>query len=75
MGVAADELPDGLAIPGRQHFHAAELDSFGDHRIAMAFTIAALCADGDSVIRGAEAAAVSFPEFFETLGRLQAQTS
>jgi len=75
MGVAADELPDGLAIPGRQHFHAAELDSFGDHRIAMAFTIAALCADGDSVIRGAEAAAVSFPEFFATLGRLQAQTS
>ncbi len=75
MGVAADELPDGLAIPGRQHFHAAELDSFGDHRIAMAFTIAALCADGESVIRGAEAAAVSFPEFFETLGRLQAQTS
>jgi 3-phosphoshikimate 1-carboxyvinyltransferase len=51
------------------------LDSFGDHRIAMAFTIAALCADGDSVIRGAEAAAVSFPEFFATLGRLQAQTS
>jgi 3-phosphoshikimate 1-carboxyvinyltransferase len=67
MGVQAEELPDGLAIPGRQRFHAAELDSFGDHRIAMAFTIAALCADGESVIHGAEAASVSFPEFFETL--------
>jgi 3-phosphoshikimate 1-carboxyvinyltransferase len=67
MGVQAEELPDGLAIPGRQRFHAAELDSFGDHRIAMAFAIAALCADGESVIHGAEAAAVSFPEFFEKL--------
>jgi 3-phosphoshikimate 1-carboxyvinyltransferase len=70
MGVQAEELPDGLAIPGRQRFHAAELDSFGDHRIAMAFAIAALCADGESTIHGAEAAAVSFPEFFETLGRI-----
>jgi 3-phosphoshikimate 1-carboxyvinyltransferase len=67
MGVQAEELPDGLVIPGRQRFHAAELDSFGDHRIAMAFAIAALCADGESVIRGAEAASVSFPEFFKTL--------
>jgi 3-phosphoshikimate 1-carboxyvinyltransferase len=68
--VEAEELPDGLAIPGRQHFHAAELDSFGDHRIAMAFAIAALCADGESLIHGAEAASVSFPEFFETLRSL-----
>jgi 3-phosphoshikimate 1-carboxyvinyltransferase len=67
MGVQAEELPDGLAIPGRQRFHAAELDAFGDHRIAMAFAVAALCADGESTIRGAEAASVSFPEFFETL--------
>jgi 3-phosphoshikimate 1-carboxyvinyltransferase len=70
MGVEAEELPDGLAIPGRQRFHAAELDSFGDHRIAMAFAIAALCADGESLIHGAEAASVSFPEFFETLRSL-----
>jgi 3-phosphoshikimate 1-carboxyvinyltransferase len=67
MGVRLEETPDGLMIGGRQKFHAAELDSFGDHRIAMAFTVAALCADGESVIRGAEAAAVSFPEFYETL--------
>jgi len=70
MGVQAEELPDGLAIPGRQRFHAAELDSFGDHRIAMAFAVAALCADGESSIHGAEAASVSFPEFFETLGQV-----
>jgi 3-phosphoshikimate 1-carboxyvinyltransferase len=67
MGVHLEETPDGLIMGGGQKFHAAELDSFGDHRIAMAFAVAALCADGESVIRGAEAAAVSFPEFFETL--------
>jgi len=70
MGVEAEELPDGLVIPGSQRFHAAELDSFGDHRIAMAFAIAALCADGVSTIHGAEAASVSFPEFWETLRSL-----
>jgi 3-phosphoshikimate 1-carboxyvinyltransferase len=56
-----------MVIPGRQNFHAAEFDSFGDHRIAMAFAVAALRADGESVIRNAEAALVSFPEFWNTL--------
>src|SRR5579864_1261626 len=65
MGVQAEELPDGIHIPGRQRFRAAKLDSFGDHRIAMAFSIAALVADGPCEIHGAEAAAVSFPEFFQ----------
>src|SRR5262249_2917942 len=46
LGVAAEELPDGMVIPGRQKFHAAEFDSFGDHRIGMAFAVAALAADG-----------------------------
>ena len=69
MGVAAEELPDGMVVPGRQKFRAAEFDSFGDHRIAMAFAVAALRADGDSVIHGAEAASVSFPEFWDTLSR------
>jgi len=67
MGVTAEELPDGMVIPGRQRFHAAQLDSCGDHRIAMAFAVAALGGDGDSVIDGAEAASVSFPEFWATL--------
>jgi 3-phosphoshikimate 1-carboxyvinyltransferase len=70
MGVEAVELPDGMTVPGRQRFRAAEFDSFGDHRIAMAFAVAALRADGDSVVDGAEAASVSFPEFWETLGRI-----
>ena len=70
MRVQAEELPDGMVIPGRQKFHAAAIDSFGDHRIAMAFAVAALNGDGESVIHGAEAASVSFPEFWETLGRI-----
>jgi 3-phosphoshikimate 1-carboxyvinyltransferase len=69
LGVEVEELPDGMAIPGRQKFRAAEFDSFGDHRIAMAFAVAALRADGESVIHGAEAASVSFPEFWNTLAR------
>jgi 3-phosphoshikimate 1-carboxyvinyltransferase len=69
MGVQAEELPDGIRIPGRQRFRAAALDSFGDHRIAMAFSIAALVADGPCEIDGAEAAAVSFPEFFQILSQ------
>jgi 3-phosphoshikimate 1-carboxyvinyltransferase len=67
MGIQAEELPDGMIVRGRQSFQAAELDSFGDHRIAMAFSVAALRAGGPCTIHGAEAAAVSFPEFFETL--------
>jgi 3-phosphoshikimate 1-carboxyvinyltransferase len=70
MGVNAEESPDGLHVPGRQKFHAAEIDSFGDHRIAMAFAVAGLIADGPTVIREAEAASVSFPEFWDTLERV-----
>jgi len=69
MGVAAEETADGMVIPGRQKFRAAQFDSFGDHRIAMAFAVAALRADGESAIEGAEAASVSFPEFWEKLAR------
>jgi 3-phosphoshikimate 1-carboxyvinyltransferase len=67
MGIQPEETPDGIRIPGRQRFRAAMLDSFGDHRIAMAFSIAALMADGACTVRGAEAASVSFPEFFQIL--------
>ena len=70
LGVNAEELPDGLVVPGRQKFRAAGFDSFGDHRIAMAFAVAALHADGESVINEAEAASVSFPEFWDTLAGL-----
>src|SRR5262249_4961455 len=67
MGVHAEELPEGLVVPGRQKFRAATFDSFGDHRIAMAFAVGALRGDGESVIEGADAASVSFPEFWDTL--------
>jgi 3-phosphoshikimate 1-carboxyvinyltransferase len=70
MGLAISVREDGFEVPGRQRFHAAELDSFGDHRIAMAFAVAALAADGPCTILGAEAASVSFPEFFATLQRV-----
>jgi 3-phosphoshikimate 1-carboxyvinyltransferase len=70
LGVRAEERPDGMVIPGRQKFRAAGFDSFGDHRIAMAFAVAALRADGPSVIENADAASVSFPEFWSTLARI-----
>ncbi|HUA20704.1 MAG TPA: 3-phosphoshikimate 1-carboxyvinyltransferase [Bryobacteraceae bacterium] len=70
MGLEIRVNEDGFEVPGRQQFHAAELDSFGDHRIAMAFSVAALAADGPCVIDGAESASVSFPEFFDTLHRV-----
>jgi 3-phosphoshikimate 1-carboxyvinyltransferase len=70
MGASFKENPDGLEIPGNQQMHGARIDSGADHRIAMAFSIAALRADGDTEIDGAEAASISFPEFFTSLDAL-----
>jgi len=70
MGATVEEHEDGLSVPGGQKLHGADLDSFGDHRIAMALAIAALRAEGETRIRGAEAAVISFPAFFETLESL-----
>ena len=67
MGAEVEERPDGMRIPGGQHLHGAGLDSFGDHRIAMAFAVAALRAEGETTIQGADAAGVSYPTFFEEL--------
>jgi len=67
MGAEVEDRPDGLRVPGRQRLHSAELDSFGDHRIAMAFAVAALRAEGETIIHGADAAGVSYPSFFEEL--------
>ena len=67
MGGKIEERPDGMRIPGGQHLHGAEIDSFGDHRIAMAFAVAALRAEGETMIHGADAAGVSYPAFFEEL--------
>jgi 3-phosphoshikimate 1-carboxyvinyltransferase len=72
MGAKVEELPDGLRVAGRSagRLHGAEIEPHGDHRMAMAFAIAALGAEGETVIRAAECAAVSYPEFFPTLERL-----
>jgi 3-phosphoshikimate 1-carboxyvinyltransferase len=70
MGVAVEVTADGMVVPGRQKFRAAAFDSFGDHRIAMAFAVAALRCDGESTIEHAEAASVSFPEFWNLLERV-----
>lgn len=70
MGAEVTEHEDGLDVPGNQQLHGAEIDSGSDHRIAMAFSIAALRASGDTSIHGAEAASISFPEFFDWLDEL-----
>jgi 3-phosphoshikimate 1-carboxyvinyltransferase len=72
MGAQVEERPDGLRVAGRSagRLRGAEIDPKGDHRIAMAFSIAALGAEGATTIRDAECAAVSFPDFFDALERI-----
>src|SRR5580698_9119885 len=70
MGAQLEEREDGMKIPGGQTLHGAEIDSFGDHRIAMAFAVAALRAEGETTIHGADAAVISCPGFFTALEAL-----
>jgi len=72
MGATVEERPDGLRVEGRSagRLHGAEIEPRGDHRMAMAFAVAALGAEGNTTIRDAECAAVSYPDFFSTLDRL-----
>ncbi len=70
MGAEVEEFEDGLFVPGGQTLRGGTVDSADDHRIAMAFAIAALRATGETTIHGAEAAAISFPEFFPLLNEL-----
>lgn len=70
MGAEVEEREDGLRVPGRQKLHGTDLDSFDDHRIAMAFAVAALRAEGETTIHRADAARISFPEFFSTMEEL-----
>jgi 3-phosphoshikimate 1-carboxyvinyltransferase len=72
MGATVEEQPDGLKVAGRRagKLHGAEIEPHGDHRIAMAFAVAALAAEGATVIRDADCAGVSYPAFFEDLNRL-----
>jgi 3-phosphoshikimate 1-carboxyvinyltransferase len=73
MGARVEEFDDGMRVEGRSaaRLRGAKVDPQGDHRIAMALAVAALGAEGDTTIRDADCAAVSFPEFFATLDRLR----
>ena len=67
MGVTVTETESGLEIIGGSPLRGAKMDSFGDHRIAMAFAIAGLFADGETVITGTECVNTSYPSFYQTL--------
>ena len=72
MGAKVDERPDGLKVEGRGagKLRGAVIEPHGDHRIAMAFAVAALGAEGPTTIRDAECAAVSYPTFYDDLARV-----
>ena len=67
LGAEVEEYPDGLFVPGRQKLRGGIVDSFGDHRIAMAFAVAGLIADGPVSIENPDCVGISFPRFFEIL--------
>lgn len=67
MGAEVEEFEDGLRVSGSTKLRGARIDPRGDHRIAMAFTVAALIAEGESEIKNAGCVGVSFPEFFDLL--------
>lgn len=70
MGAQVEQTDDGWRIPGNQHLRGAEIESHDDHRIAMAFAIAALRAEGETVIHNAECVAISYPGFFGDLEKV-----
>ena len=74
MGVPVDEFADGMEITGGQKLKGAEINSLGDHRIAMAFAIAGLFAEGETVIKGVECIETSYPGFIRELKQLQAMS-
>ena len=70
MGAHIEATDDGMIIEGGYPLHAAVIDSHLDHRIAMSFAIAALGAEGDTIIKGAECVKISYPGFYQTLEHL-----
>ena len=71
MGADIEEHPDGLTIRGGRPLKGAALDSETDHRVAMSLAIAAMMAEGDSTLERSDAAAVSYPTFWDDLARLR----
>ena len=73
LGARVDERPDGFSVDGSQKLTGGPVDAAGDHRLAMAFAVAALGADGPSVIAGSESVDVSYPGFFAALDGLRVE--
>ena len=73
MGADVEATEDGMVIYGGKPLHCAEIDPHADHRIAMAFAVAALCAQGGAEILNAECASVSYPSFYKDLQSLYAK--
>jgi 3-phosphoshikimate 1-carboxyvinyltransferase len=73
MQIAVEEYEDGFRIAGQQRLRGATVESYGDHRIAMAFAVAGLIADGATAIHEAEAASVSLPEFYDLLAQCRVE--
>ncbi len=71
MGAKVDEHQDGLTIYGGKDLKGCELDSEDDHRVAMSLAIASIIANSNSTLRRSEAAAISYPDFWSDLQRLQ----
>jgi len=67
MGIEVEETTDGLSMPGGQQLRGADIITRSDHRIAMAFAVAALAAEGETRIHNPECADVSFPGFWTAL--------
>jgi 3-phosphoshikimate 1-carboxyvinyltransferase len=70
MGVAIEEFGDGLSIKGQSGLKGAIIESYGDHRIAMAMAMAGLIADGETIIHGVSSVNISFPGFFQIMRKL-----
>lgn len=73
MGVRVEATADGMIIEGRGHLDAAAVESHGDHRLAMAWAVAALVARGEMAIAGSEAVDVSYPDFWRDLAAIAEQ--
>lgn len=71
LGAAVEATEDGMIIAGGGNLRGTTLDSYGDHRLAMTWAIAGLVAAGETVLHGAEAVGVSYPEFWNVLGRIR----
>jgi 3-phosphoshikimate 1-carboxyvinyltransferase len=73
LGARVEELPDELRIRGVKQLKGARLDSYGDHRMAMALTVAGLAARGETAVDGAENIPVSYPNFVDDIKKLGAK--